>query len=262
MKRILFLAFVILINSWAYAQSVLQDVVYLKNGSVVRGIIIEQVPNRSIKIETNDKSIFVFQIEEIEKITKEQSKTQSQYMDNSLAIENNKSEQKNAYKYGVGFTGSALLPMSNMSDVYDLSNGFGAKIFIKSSKSIKKESNYGISIGLLNFQSEQYSSFSSNVMPFVLFSEDYYGSGKIRFISGFETGGYNFKSKGSISGYSISDSKLKFGAGINFGILFDLSKMISLSVDVKYNYILDFKDFSNSPTWLGLNVGLVYEFGK
>src|SRR5690606_4050890 len=43
----------------------------LKNGSIIRGIIIEQVPNKSIKIETADKSVFVYQMDEITKITKE-----------------------------------------------------------------------------------------------------------------------------------------------------------------------------------------------
>jgi hypothetical protein len=49
----------------------LQDVVYLKNGSVIRGTIIEQIPNVSLKIRTNDQNVFFFKMEEIEKITKE-----------------------------------------------------------------------------------------------------------------------------------------------------------------------------------------------
>lgn len=49
----------------------LQDVVYLKNGSVVRGIIFEQVPLEKLKIRTADGSIFVFQMSEIERITRE-----------------------------------------------------------------------------------------------------------------------------------------------------------------------------------------------
>lgn len=47
------------------------DVVYLKNGSVIRGMIIEQVPNVSIKIQTADGSVFFYKMEEVEKITKE-----------------------------------------------------------------------------------------------------------------------------------------------------------------------------------------------
>lgn len=50
------------------------DIVYLKNGSIIRGIVIEQIPNVSIKIQTKDGSIFVYKMEEVEKITKELSK--------------------------------------------------------------------------------------------------------------------------------------------------------------------------------------------
>ena len=55
----------------AFAQQNYQDVVYLKNGSIIRGTIIEQVPNVSLKIETADKSVMVYKMDEIEKISKE-----------------------------------------------------------------------------------------------------------------------------------------------------------------------------------------------
>lgn len=51
-----------------------QDVVYLKNGSVIRGLIIEQIPNQSLKIQTKDGSVFFYKMDDVEKITKEQSK--------------------------------------------------------------------------------------------------------------------------------------------------------------------------------------------
>ena len=50
-----------------------QDVVYLKNGGIIRGMIIEQVPNVTLKIQTRDGSVFVYKFEEISKITKEKS---------------------------------------------------------------------------------------------------------------------------------------------------------------------------------------------
>ncbi len=53
-----------------FAQSNLQDVVYLKNGSIIKGVITEQVFGEHIKMETADGSVFVFKAEEIEKITK------------------------------------------------------------------------------------------------------------------------------------------------------------------------------------------------
>lgn len=50
------------------------DVVYLKNGSIIRGLIMEQIPNESLKIQTSDGSLFVYKMEEVVKITKEEKK--------------------------------------------------------------------------------------------------------------------------------------------------------------------------------------------
>lgn len=49
-----------------------QDVVYLKNGSVIRGTLVELVPNTSVKIKTADGSIFVYKMDEVEKLTREE----------------------------------------------------------------------------------------------------------------------------------------------------------------------------------------------
>ncbi len=51
-----------------------EDVVYLNSGGIVRGTIIEQIPNESIKIQTRDRNVFVFKIDEITKFTKELKK--------------------------------------------------------------------------------------------------------------------------------------------------------------------------------------------
>lgn len=68
------LLFIMLIIAVAgFSQEKLQDVVYLKNGNVLRGTIIEQVPMDYIKLKTADGSEFIFQVEEIEKITKEEN---------------------------------------------------------------------------------------------------------------------------------------------------------------------------------------------
>lgn len=58
-----------------YGQINYTDVVYLKNGSIIRGVIVEQVPNQSLKIKTLDKSVFVYKFDEIEKMTKEESES-------------------------------------------------------------------------------------------------------------------------------------------------------------------------------------------
>jgi len=48
----------------------LTEVLYLKNGSVIKCTVIEQVMGQSVKIRTSDGSIYVYKMEEIEKITK------------------------------------------------------------------------------------------------------------------------------------------------------------------------------------------------
>lgn len=50
------------------------NVVYLKNGSMIRGEILEMNPNDSVKIQTSDGSIFVYKMDEVLKITREERK--------------------------------------------------------------------------------------------------------------------------------------------------------------------------------------------
>lgn len=72
MKRlfsILTLLFCIVISSIGQNY---QEVVYLKNGSIIRGVVIEQIPNQSIKIKTTDGNIFAYNTSEVEKIMKEE----------------------------------------------------------------------------------------------------------------------------------------------------------------------------------------------
>ena len=50
-----------------------QEVICLKNGSVIRGTVIEQQPNVLLKVKTADGSIFIYPMNEVEKITKEEA---------------------------------------------------------------------------------------------------------------------------------------------------------------------------------------------
>jgi hypothetical protein len=68
----LILVFLLLIAAGPLtAQEFSEDVVYLKNGSIIRGTILEQKPGEYIKIATHDRNIWVFKMEEVEKITRE-----------------------------------------------------------------------------------------------------------------------------------------------------------------------------------------------
>lgn len=54
----------------ALAQN-LKECVYLKNGSIIKGTILEQVPDGNIKIRTSDGSVFVYEFDQVEKITRD-----------------------------------------------------------------------------------------------------------------------------------------------------------------------------------------------
>lgn len=70
-KCMAILAMLICITFHGAAQKSLQDVVYLKNGSVIRGHLVEQAENDIIKLETSDRSIWVFTKIEVDSVNKE-----------------------------------------------------------------------------------------------------------------------------------------------------------------------------------------------
>lgn len=70
MKKFITSFILLLFCITAMAQSY-TETIYLKNGGIIKGMIIEQIPDESVKIMTKDQNVFVFRFEEISKITKE-----------------------------------------------------------------------------------------------------------------------------------------------------------------------------------------------
>jgi len=103
----------------------MEDVIYLKNGSVIHGIIIEQIPNVSIKIKTLDGNIFAYKYEDIEKFTKEESNSSLATESNTKKIGEFGFKQKKFFvgiKAGYGNWGSVTY---GLSLDYGFSNYFG-----------------------------------------------------------------------------------------------------------------------------------------
>ncbi len=69
MKKLLLVVALCLCTSVALAQTI--EIVHLKNGGQTRGVIVELVPNKNLKVQTSDGSVFVYSYDEIEKITRE-----------------------------------------------------------------------------------------------------------------------------------------------------------------------------------------------
>jgi len=106
MKRVSLLLFLFsLLTANVHSQdAAYQDVVYLKNGSVIHGMITEQVPNISLKIVTNSGDIFVFKMEDVEKITKEKKVVVQSQQQQNVQQQRQPIVQQNSpvYKYTFG----------------------------------------------------------------------------------------------------------------------------------------------------------------
>jgi hypothetical protein len=78
MKKIIFSFLTTIFCIIVYGQNP-NDIVYLKNGSIIKGIVTEQVLGYYLKIMTTDgnildyKNILIYQMDEVEKISKEES---------------------------------------------------------------------------------------------------------------------------------------------------------------------------------------------
>ena len=89
MKKFLLLAFGLLACvQLSFAQKMI-EAVYLKNGSVIYGTIIEQIQGESVRIKSRDGSILLFRASEIDRITRErapQTEREIVYLDRSYPL--------------------------------------------------------------------------------------------------------------------------------------------------------------------------------
>lgn len=70
MKRLILLVVGVLLGAAAMAQSY-RDVVYLHNGSVIRGQVVEHTIGDKLRVQTSDGSLFVYNSDEVRLIEKE-----------------------------------------------------------------------------------------------------------------------------------------------------------------------------------------------
>ena len=70
MKKILMLAVMLIASISTFSQS-FRELVYLKNGSVIKGDIVEFLPDSLVKIEVADGSVYAFDYKEIERIIRD-----------------------------------------------------------------------------------------------------------------------------------------------------------------------------------------------
>lgn len=192
------------------AQTNYEDVIYLKNGSIIHGIIIEQIPNVSVKIKSGP-NVFFYKMDEIEKFTKEEIKDESGIGDFGFK------KKGFVFNYELGFidypAGDDLALVSIMlvhgyqiNPYFSLGFGTGAEI---SSKSV-----YNIPAYL----DARIYFLKSRATPFFNFATGYN-----LYIAG---GGY----------YSNSSASSGFLVNPAFGVRIALNKKVGITTTLGYKY--------------------------
>ena len=103
-----------------FAQTATRDVVYLKSGGIIRGMIIETIPNVSIKIQTAEGNIFVCNFSDIDKFGKEPvPETESTFT--YLPSETSTSPSFSIF-------GGAAFPMGDFASANSAYTGFAAGV--------------------------------------------------------------------------------------------------------------------------------------
>ncbi|MFS4494115.1 hypothetical protein [Maribacter sp. 2308TA10-17] len=101
--KVLPIVFLQLFLVFASAQDSPQDIIYLKDGGIIRGIILEQIPDVAVKIKIVGDNVLVYPLNEIEKVSKAQG--------SSLIGENNRRD-KNVKGY-LGFSVGVSIPLGD-----------------------------------------------------------------------------------------------------------------------------------------------------
>ncbi len=117
--------FFIMLTAFLLAQNNLEDVVYLKNGDIIRGTIIENVPSEYVKIMVGNTSTVTIQYSQIIKFTREEPITKKS---STQTISESKDEGV-MFKFG-GRVGYFSPSEEAISEIYGGGISFGIELII------------------------------------------------------------------------------------------------------------------------------------
>lgn len=251
MKKFLLLpVFIFLMFAFNASGQDYEDVVYLKNGSVIRGLIIEQIPSVSLKIQTRDGNIFVYKIDEIEKMTKEQPPVQ-------IRSKTHNSEQKfNKSKGYFGLVEIGLAPgINNFDGVYDKFR-IGATII--NGYRIIPQFAVGVGIGF-----QGYTEYEEMTIPIFLHLRSDFLNKPISPYLAFNVG-YNLSVLGGVYGGLMFEPSL--GVGFNIGSRYRINAGLGFAIDKTfyYRYYYVSNELKVSGPWQGwayaINIKIGFAF--
>lgn len=256
MKKLLLLLTLLMGISFHCMAQNYTEVVYLKNGSIIRGLIIEEVPNKSLKIQTSDGSVFSYAIEEVEKITKEgyykqpkQAKQVKEYRQPRQAAQVRPARQAKV--------------SASRQDSYDRPSLRGYKGFVETGYAFDVSDSNADRIDITTTHGYQFNNylFVGGGVGFTYYSDADLYSAPI-----FASFRANFTNKkitpfaDTTAGYSVGDVEGAF-ATVGIGVRFGLARKMALNLKVEYIYQEYGDDYyynSGSASDVGIKLG--FEF--
>ncbi|MBZ0241837.1 MAG: hypothetical protein K8F24_01360, partial [Bacteroidales bacterium] len=211
MKKYLALLLFVFITTLTFGQSNnYQDVIYLKNGSIIRGLIIEKVPGESIKIETADRNVFVFQMDEVKKLSQEPYQTKSGSSFNRVGLQSGyKGIVELGYQIGLDEYGMDRLKMNfingyQINPFFSLGIGTGMRYYIDAKAAL-----------IPIFADFRANFVAQNISPYLAVGVGYSFDASIKF----EGVGFLLSPSVGVS-FRVSDESI-----LNVGIGYEMQKM-------------------------------------
>jgi hypothetical protein len=134
-KTVIFFILLFAATFGSYAQDY-REVVYLKDGNIVKGFILEQVPNDYLKIKTATGRVYTIEMYEVEKIIKERVNTKTERVNTRTQDSRRENTSRYGYDNRYGNSRSSGNRSGYLSDHDDYDdyyaprnkNSFGVKI--------------------------------------------------------------------------------------------------------------------------------------
>jgi hypothetical protein len=224
MKKLFLIILMIAFAINGFSQGNYRDVVHLKNGSIIKGVIIEQVPNKQIKVETSDGSVFVYEMDDIQKMTKEKISESSSAWENKNSEDFSSPTAKGKMMIG----GSSDISFSSISP--DGGDSY-SEFKIRPTIGTFVTDNFGIGV-MLDYESADYANSNSSIFLLGPVIRYYFGTSNIK---PFLQGEYIFGTQKYDSDYS-EERKTDINAfAIGGGAAFFLNQYISIDLGLAYS---------------------------
>ncbi len=224
-KNLLFALILFFCNTLLSQTNPFYETVYLKNGSQLKGIITEWIPNETITLKLVDGSVFVFKISEIKKVTRN---IEENTVSEETPIKSEFTFSPNPYssqislgygaamgKYGLNSIAYNWVYGKNLKQKHFLGGGTGIKYFRYNFQPDERSSLTMIPI----FLDYQYRINTEKLSPYIKVAGGY----SLNIESGFDNSGFLFNPRLGVD-FSLGKSSIFMEIGyhtqqMSFGVM-------------------------------------------